>query len=189
MVQFHEHIISDLLDDPPNGTGLVILSSGLSLPKLISSLLLLHTSSQGTLLILSPHSPSFKSQLLHHFPPNPIPEITADLPANHRNSLYSSGNVFFITPRILIVDLLTSRIPTSQIAGLVIPAVHSLTETSTEAFNRPDFPRAQQNGVRSRVFGQTPRHGLWVRQDGEDDEVFIFEEIAYLAEVSRRGFQ
>ncbi|PRQ18415.1 putative RuvA domain 2, restriction endonuclease type II [Rosa chinensis] len=162
MVQFHEHIIADLLDAPPNGTGLVILSSGLSLPKLISSLLLLHTPSQGTLLILSPHNPSsFKSQLLHHFHPNPIPEITADLPATHRNSLYSSGNPFFITPRILIVDLLTSRIPTSQIAGLVIPAVHSLSETSTEAFivrifrslNKTAFVRAFSDKPHAMVSG------------------------------------
>ncbi|KAM1010654.1 hypothetical protein ACFX2C_046106 [Malus domestica] len=111
MLQFHEHIITELLDDPQNGSGLVVLSSGLFLPRLIAALLLLlHTPSQGTLLILSPHQPFFKSQLLHHFHPNPIPEISADLPSHHRHSLYTSSNVFFITPRILIVDLLTSKL-------------------------------------------------------------------------------
>ncbi|XP_054824903.1 DNA repair endonuclease UVH1 isoform X2 [Prosopis cineraria] len=138
MVQFHEHIITDLLDDS-NG-GLVILSSGLSLPKLISSLLLLHSSSQGTLLILSSSSSSLKSKVFFQLKAqNPqfqqIPsEITADLPAHHRHSLYSSGLIFFITPRILIVDLLTNKLPTSNIAGLIILNAHSLSETSTEAF-------------------------------------------------------
>ncbi|KAM1236581.1 hypothetical protein FF1_037652 [Malus domestica] len=161
MVQFHEHIITELLDDPQNGSGLVVLSSGLSLPRLIAALLLLHTPSQGTLLILSPHQPFFKSQLLHHFHPNPIPEISADLPSHHRHSLYTSSNVFFITPRILIVDLLTSKLPTSQIAGIIIPTVHSLTETSTEAFivrifrslNKTAFVRAFSDKPHSMVSG------------------------------------
>ncbi|KAM1406234.1 hypothetical protein ACFXTH_000921 [Malus domestica] len=134
MLQFHEHIITELLDDPQNGSGLVVLSSGLFLPRLIAAILLLHTPSQGTILILSPHQPFFKSQLLHHFHPNPNPEISADLPSHYRHSLYTSSNVFFITPRILIVDLLTSKLPTSQIAGIIIPTVHAPIETSIEAF-------------------------------------------------------
>ncbi|KAJ6714912.1 DNA REPAIR ENDONUCLEASE XPF [Salix viminalis] len=132
MVQFHEHIITDLLEEPTGG--LVILSSGLSLPKLVSSLLSLHSPSQGTLLILSP-PPTLKSQILHHHntDQNPI-EITADLPSHHRLSLYTSGQICFITPRILIVDLLSNKIPTSSLAGLIILNAHSLSETSTEAF-------------------------------------------------------
>ncbi|XP_021765771.1 DNA repair endonuclease UVH1-like [Chenopodium quinoa] len=135
MVQFHEHIISDLLEDP-NG-GLVVLSSGLSLSKLIATLLSLHSSDQGTLLILSANPCQRKSILISN--PNPnfndgSVEITSELPAHQRNALYSSGGVYFITSRILIVDLLTSRIPTSKIAGILILNAHSLSETSTEAF-------------------------------------------------------
>ncbi|KAI9089266.1 hypothetical protein K1719_029545 [Acacia pycnantha] len=165
MVQFHEHIITDLLDDS-NG-GLVILSSGLSLPKLIASLLFLHSSSQGTLFILSPSSSSLKSKILFHLKAqNPqfqqIPsEITADLPAHHRHSLYSSGLAFFITPRILIVDLLTNKLPTSNIAGLIILNAHSLSETSTEAFivriirslNRDAYIRAFSDKPHAMVSG------------------------------------
>ncbi|CAN7059370.1 unnamed protein product [Brassica rapa subsp. trilocularis] len=135
-LKFHQQIISDLLEDS-NG-GLVILSSGLSLAKLIASLLILHSPSQGTLLLLlSPASQSLKSRILHQLSSlsSPPPaEITSDLPANHRHSLYSSGNPFFITPRILIVDLLTQRIPVSSLAGIFILNAHSLSETSTEAF-------------------------------------------------------
>ncbi|KFK33029.1 hypothetical protein AALP_AA6G321200 [Arabis alpina] len=135
-LKFHQQIISDLLEDS-NG-GLVILSSGLSLAKLISSLLLLHSPSQGTLLLLlSPASQSLKSRIIHYISSlnSPTPsEITADLPANQRYSLYSSGNPFFITPRILIVDLLTQRIPVSSLAGIFILNAHSISETSTEAF-------------------------------------------------------
>ncbi|XP_057976377.1 DNA repair endonuclease UVH1 [Malania oleifera] len=169
MVQFHEHIISELLEDA-NG-GLLVLSSGLSLHKLISSLLSLHSPSQGSLLLLSA-SPSQKSSILASLPdpqappsqnPNPSfpSEITSELPAHHRHSLYTSGGVFFITSRILIVDLLTSRLPTSSVAGLVILNAHALSDTSTEAFivrilrslNRTAYVRAFSDKPHAMVSG------------------------------------
>ncbi|KAI3501545.1 hypothetical protein L1887_29416 [Cichorium endivia] len=140
MVQFHEHIIADLLEEPSAGGGLVVVSSGLALHKLIAGFLHLHDTSEGTLLILSA-SPSQKHSILTSLNPNPNnestnspSEITSDLPAHHRLSLYSSGNAFFITSRILIVDLLTRRLPTSAVAGIIILNAHSLSETCTEAF-------------------------------------------------------
>ncbi|CAI9095598.1 OLC1v1031586C1 [Oldenlandia corymbosa var. corymbosa] len=156
MVQFHEHIITDLLEDSQGG--LVILSAGLCLHKLVASLLHLHHPSQGSLLILS-SSPSQKSSIIRSYeatiPPSQssqsIPsEITSDLPAHQRLSLYSSGGIFFITTRILIVDLLTHRLPTTSVAGIILLNAHSLSDTSTEAFivrilrssNRTLFVRA-----------------------------------------------
>ncbi|KAH1223555.1 DNA repair endonuclease UVH1 [Glycine max] len=159
MVQFHEHIITELLEDS-NG-GLVVLSSGLALSKLIASLLILHSSSQGTLLLLSPSSTSLKSKITFHLKTlNPqfyqIPaEITADLHAPHRHALYTSGNAFFITPRILIVDLLTNKLPTSKIAGIIILNAHSLSETSTEAFIVRIF-RSLNRGAYVRAFSDKP---------------------------------
>ncbi|KAL9663439.1 hypothetical protein QQ045_018825 [Rhodiola kirilowii] len=163
MVQFHEQIITELLEDT-NG-GLVILSSGLALCKLISSLISLHHSSQGSLLILSA-SPSQKSQILCHLDssqnPNPNSdygtpaEITSELPNQNRYSLYSSGGVFFITSRILIVDLLTSKLPTSLLAGVVILNAHSLTETCTEAFI-VRIVRSLNKNVCVRAFSDRPQ--------------------------------
>ncbi|XP_076915461.1 DNA repair endonuclease UVH1-like [Bidens hawaiensis] len=132
MVQFHEHIISDLLEDSTAGGGLVILSAGLNLHKLISNLILVHHPSNGCLLILSTTSPQ-KHNILTN--PNNFPlEITSDLPAQHRVSIYTSGNACFITSRILIVDLLTRRLPVSSVASVLILNAHLLTETCTEAF-------------------------------------------------------
>ncbi|XP_068669704.1 DNA repair endonuclease UVH1-like [Aristolochia californica] len=127
---FGAHIISELVEDPPGG--LVVLSCGLPLHKLISSLLLLHSPSQGTLLILSA-TDTQKASISLNLPDAPS-EIAGDSPSHHRLSLYSSGQIFFITPRILIVDLLTSKIPTSRIAGIIILNAHKLSETCTEAF-------------------------------------------------------
>ncbi|TXG51234.1 hypothetical protein EZV62_023758 [Acer yangbiense] len=172
VLEFHQHIIAELLEEP-NG-GLVILSSGLSLPRLIASLLLLHSPSQGTLLLLS-SSASLKSHLLHHLP-QPPSEITADLPSSQRHSLYSSGLVFFITSRILIVDLLNNKIPTSNLAGIVILNTHSLSDSSTETFicrivkslNKNAYIRAFSDKPNSMVsgFSKTERimKSLFVRK-------------------------
>ncbi|GJY64811.1 hypothetical protein Tco_0466271, partial [Tanacetum coccineum] len=91
MVQFHDHIISDLLEDPTaggGGGGLVILSAGLNLHTLIAKLTTLHHQPTGTLLILS-STPSQKHSI-NLSNPNPntnISEITSDLPATQRVSL------------------------------------------------------------------------------------------------------
>ncbi|KAJ4712620.1 DNA repair endonuclease UVH1 [Melia azedarach] len=176
VLEFHQHVIAELLEEPAGG--LVILSSGLSLPKLISSLLLLHSPSQGTLLLLS-SSPSLKSQITHHLTPHAplLPsEITAELTANQRHSLYSSGQIFFVTPRILIVDLLTHKIPTSNLAGLIILNTHTLSENSTEtficrivkSFNRKAYIRAFSDKPTAMVsgFAKTERimKSLFVRK-------------------------
>ncbi|KAK6783024.1 hypothetical protein RDI58_020820 [Solanum bulbocastanum] len=202
MVQFHEHIITELLEDS-NG-GLVVTSSGLGLHKLISSLFLLHHQSQGCLLVLSATPPQ-KSSILRNYEndiqsqfsgevPNLPSEITSDLTANQRLSLYTSGGIFFITTRILIVDLLTHRLPTTAVAGLVILNAHSLSDTSTEAFivrilrstNRSLYVRAFSDRPHSMVSGFAkaertlkclfvrklhlwPRFQVYVSQDLERD--------------------
>ncbi|KAK4728414.1 hypothetical protein R3W88_021402 [Solanum pinnatisectum] len=202
MVQFHEHIITELLEDS-NG-GLVVTSSGLGLHKLISSLFLLHHHSQGCLLVLSATPPQKSSILLNcendiqsQFSgevPNLPSEITSDLTANQRLALYTSGGIFFITTRILIVDLLTHRLPTTAVAGLVILNAHSLSDTSTEAFivrilrstNRSLYVRAFSDRPHSMVSGFAkaestlkclfvrklhlwPRFQVYVSQDLERD--------------------
>ncbi|KAK4486509.1 hypothetical protein RD792_009192, partial [Penstemon davidsonii] len=194
MVQFHEHIISDLLEDPHGG--LVVLSAGLALPKLISSLLHLHHPSQGSLLILNA-SPPQKISIFNELTTNSsenISSITSELPAHNRLSLYTSGGISFITARILIVDLLTRRLPTTSVAGIVILNAHSISDTSTEAFivrilrstNRNFYVRAISDRPQAMVSGFAkaerilkclfirklhlwPRFQVYVSQDLERD--------------------
>ncbi|KAG8363989.1 hypothetical protein BUALT_Bualt19G0079700 [Buddleja alternifolia] len=194
MVQFHEHIIGDLLEDPSGG--LVILSAGLGLPKLISSLLLLHDPSQGSVLILNA-SPSQKNSIeitSQISSSSAAASITADLAVNHRLSLYTSGGIFFITARILIVDLLAQRLPITSVAGIILLNAHSISDTSTEAFivrilrssNRSLYVRAFSDRPHAMVSGFAkaertlkclflrklhlwPRFQVYVSQDLERD--------------------
>ncbi|RWW11659.1 hypothetical protein GW17_00024716 [Ensete ventricosum] len=150
MLPFQGLIVSDLLDDP-NG-GLVVLSSGLPLPSLVASLILLHDASAGSLLLLSASDTqkSAISAALRRYgqPDLPLPsDILGSLPSHNRTAIYASGAVLFVTPRVLVADLLTSRVPPSSIAALVVLNAHRLSDTSTEAFiarilrdHSPSFP-------------------------------------------------
>ena len=138
--------MAELLEEPLGG--LVVLSSGISLQSLASALLRLHSPSQGTLLLLSASDPQ-KSSILQSLSRSldetsvssftgvlsPIPgDIPGDLPSQHRAAKYTSGAAFFVSPRILIADLLTSRCPPSAIAGIIILNAHQISDTSTESF-------------------------------------------------------
>ena len=46
--------------------------------------------------------------------------------AFRREAIYLEGGVQFITSRILLVDLLTSRIPVNHVAGILVWRAHQL---------------------------------------------------------------
>ncbi|GLJ46967.1 hypothetical protein SUGI_0991250 [Cryptomeria japonica] len=158
MLPFHEHIIGELLQDD-NG-GLVVLGSGLGLHKLIASLIRLHSHSDGLLFILST-SDSQRRALTEDLRLAAPIDIDSQYTSQDRVEFYSQGGVFFITSRILVVDLLNEKVPLSRVAGLIIVNAHRLTETCTEAFivrlyrfgNRKGYVRAFSDRPQSMVAG------------------------------------
>lgn len=69
-------------------------------------------------------------------PPDLLPQIITNESgqAKDRAVLYSRGGAFCITPRILIVDLLTNIANPKDIEGIFIVHAENVTEQSTEAF-------------------------------------------------------
>ncbi|KAL4152532.1 hypothetical protein PRNP1_009461 [Phytophthora ramorum] len=53
---------------------------------------------------------------------------------NERQQMYKRGGVFFVTARILVVDLLSNHVDPGSISGLLVNDAHHVTETSIEAF-------------------------------------------------------
>lgn len=45
-------------------------------------------------------------------------------PFYHRESVYLSGGVLFVTSRILVVDMLTKRLPIHLVTGIVVYRAH-----------------------------------------------------------------
>lgn len=51
-----------------------------------------------------------------------------------REKIYLQGGVLFVSPRILVVDLLKHRIPTAQITGILVCRAYNILESCQEAF-------------------------------------------------------
>ncbi|KAG4403844.1 hypothetical protein GLYMA_01G204467v4 [Glycine max] len=188
MVQFHERIITELLEDT-NG-GLVVLSSGLSLSKLIPSLLILHFSSQG-------HAPSPLTvlhfpQIQNRLPPqNPKPPILPNSRRNHRRPPGAPP------PRALHLrqSLLhhaadpNCRPPNQQVTYLQDrwhnhPQRTLALRDFHRSLHRSDFPVAQPRRVCPRVIRQAARDGVGIRKGEADDEVPARAEAVPVAAIS-----
>ncbi|CAF1437265.1 unnamed protein product, partial [Didymodactylos carnosus] len=60
--------------------------------------------------------------------------VTTDILSNERRELYLQGGIFFVTSRILTVDMLTFRVPIELISGLLVYRAHRITDSSPESF-------------------------------------------------------
>jgi hypothetical protein len=63
-----------------------------------------------------------------------IANVTAEMTVPERLTLYQTVKQLCVTTRIIVVDLLTERLPLQQIAGLLILNAHRVTEQSGEGF-------------------------------------------------------
>lgn len=62
-------------------------------------------------------------------------KITTDTHSqNERAQVYLKGGCFFITSRILVVDMLTDRIPIDLITGILVYNAHKVIDSCQETF-------------------------------------------------------
>jgi DNA excision repair protein ERCC-4 len=57
-------------------------------------------------------------------PDTPPKVLTAEVLSKDRELIYNTGGVQFVTSRILMVDLLTGRVPTDRVAGILVYRAH-----------------------------------------------------------------
>ncbi|XP_068632309.1 DNA repair endonuclease XPF isoform X2 [Battus philenor] len=80
---------------------------------------------------------------------------------NERAKTYLEGGVFFVSTRILVVDLLKNRVPIAHITGIIVLRAHTVLESCQEAFvlrlyrqkNKTGFIKAFSNSPISFTFG------------------------------------
>ncbi|CAN0348363.1 unnamed protein product, partial [Scytosiphon promiscuus] len=60
--------------------------------------------------------------------------VDAEYTPAQREVLYTSGGVYIVTSRVLIVDLLTKTVSPERISGMLVHNAHRVVETSSEAF-------------------------------------------------------
>ena len=80
--------------------------------------------------------------------------------AKDRQALYTWGEVFCITSRMLITNLLTNVVTANEIAGMLVYQADQVTDKSTEAFILRIFHSQKQPNavVLSKAFPNHPRN-------------------------------
>lgn len=156
MLSFHETIVADLVE----ADGLAVLAVGLALPKVLAALLRLHSSADGVLFLLSisdSQKQYIREELEESNPGCALPvEINNEYTSADRSNFYAEGGAFFITSRILIVDMLNERVPLHRVAGIIVGNAHRLSETCTEAFIVRLYRQANKKGF-IRAFSDRPQ--------------------------------
>jgi DNA excision repair protein ERCC-4 len=129
--------------------GLLVVGRGLGLDRILLSFLSMHTDPRVLLLVVNLHEPdlSLLAEELQAFSAHHPPVcITTEQSAQERQALYLRGGVVFVTSRILVVDLLTGRVPMDRVTGLLVANAHLVTPTTSEAFILRLFRHANRSG-------------------------------------------
>lgn len=127
-LEFHKQAFVDLLEG-----GLCVMARGLGLLQVVEKYVQLASDSGQCTFVLN-CSGAVAGELVEGLASGRAHLLTAETPAAQRERLYVAGGVFFVTGRILVVDLLLGRVPAHLLAGLLLLHAHRLTEAANEAF-------------------------------------------------------
>uniref|UniRef100_A0A914HCD1 DNA repair endonuclease XPF n=1 Tax=Globodera rostochiensis TaxID=31243 RepID=A0A914HCD1_GLORO len=133
LLQYEQDLMIDTFIDDV----LFITAKGLGLERIFFNHLHLYSDSNFTVLVLNttPDDEHFFLERLRILNPECPPKlITADVASRNREDIYRSGGVQFVTSRILMVDLLTNRVPFDCVIGILVFRAHEVLYGFQESF-------------------------------------------------------
>ncbi|KAL3116042.1 hypothetical protein niasHT_007342 [Heterodera trifolii] len=133
LLQYEQDIMIDTFIDDV----LFITAKGLGLERIFFNHLHLYSVPSFTVLVLNttPDDEHFYLERLRKLNPGCPPKlITADVLSRNRTLIYRSGGVQFVTSRILMVDLLTDKVPFDCVIGILVFRAHELLFGFQESF-------------------------------------------------------
>eukprot|EP00117_Sycon_ciliatum_P008410 scpid67245/ scgid11121/ DNA repair endonuclease XPF; DNA excision repair protein ERCC-4 len=133
LLDYEAQMFTELLADD----GLLIAGRGLGVHRLVSALIQIHCDPGSLLLVVNASQleldilleAGIQSGTAH--PPQVISNQTG---APDRQQKYLEGGVFFVTSRILVVDILKDILPTDLVKGIAVCNAHRVDEMSLESF-------------------------------------------------------
>ncbi|PIK43490.1 putative DNA repair endonuclease XPF isoform X3 [Apostichopus japonicus] len=122
---------------------------GLGMERLFTNLLQLYCDPGNLVLVLntSEQEQRFLMEELEKVKTSVMPRVVNnEVGTTERQAVYLEGGVLFITSRILVVDLLTDRIPTHLVTGIIINKAHKIIDSCQEAFILRLFRQKNKEG-------------------------------------------
>lgn len=165
LLPFHCQIVNSLVpgqdDSPDEGDALVIIARGLGLRRIVSTVLRIYDSPNSLVILVnatSEEESGIGEELTTLGVRKPgLRAIHHEMPAKQRSEMYLSGGIMSVTSRILVVDMLSKRIPTGLITGLVVLHAEKVTSTSVEAFIARIYRQENKEGF-LKAFSDNPEH-------------------------------
>eukprot|EP00854_Cymbomonas_tetramitiformis_P011494 gene11494-13587_t len=117
-LRFYEEMVGELLQED----GLCVLASGLGVHKVLTLLYSQQTEEQRNQITFLVGFQDWQK------------DVSTELSSAERLVTYAGGGWLFVTTRILVVDLLSQRVPLRNTAGLIVANAHRITESCGEAF-------------------------------------------------------
>ncbi|BGP43109.1 DNA repair protein RAD16 [Rhodotorula kratochvilovae] len=147
---------------PTTGDALLIMARGLGLRTVITTFLKIYDMPEKLVLVVNATADeerSFAEEVGMR-----LKVIGYEVTDDKRERMYKDGGLFSVTSRILIVDMLKGRIPTSLITGMVVLHAEEVKPTSQEAFvvrlyrdnNKVGFLKAFSDRPETFSFGFAP---------------------------------
>ncbi|UZJ52102.1 hypothetical protein CBS101457_001422 [Exobasidium rhododendri] len=174
LLPFQKHIIHSLIPGPEQGNNsdansssddandpdaLLILARGLGLRTIVASVLRLYDGPSHLVVLVNATAEEemgLGEELTTMGVRKPgLRSIGHDTNAKARQELYLSGGLISITSRILVVDMLSKRIPTDIITGLVILHAERIDPTCVESFIARIFRQENKEGF-LKAFSDSP---------------------------------
>ncbi|KIH46668.1 hypothetical protein ANCDUO_23277 [Ancylostoma duodenale] len=133
ILEYEQRILLDTMDDDV----IFVHARGLGMERLFLNHLIMYSDQKLLTIVLntSQHDESyFISQLKAANVPCLPKLVNADVSTKDREAVYLEGGVQFLTSRILLVDLLTDRVPVKNIAGILVYRAHQVLSSFQESF-------------------------------------------------------
>ncbi|XP_071490340.1 DNA repair endonuclease XPF-like [Diadema antillarum] len=117
--------------------GLLVVARGLGIERLMINFVKLYCDPGNLVLVIN--TSNYEEEHLiaevEKADVKPLPRvITNECGTNERQGVYMQGGVLFVSSRILVVDLLTGRLPVNLVTGIIVNKAHKIIESCQEAF-------------------------------------------------------
>ena len=122
--------VKDVVDELIHHDGLWVFAQGLDVHGILLDFLRAFQQRAGDVppLVFLLGAPAEEQKILAHRAvlrqQNGVTVLNAEVPPEERQAQTAKGGCFLVTPRILVTDLLTGKIPAEMITGIVAMHAH-----------------------------------------------------------------
>ena len=140
---------SKLFVEVMENDGLLVLAKGLGLDRIFIKVMQCFCKQENLVFVLN----TFPEEQFHYMNElsaldvKHLPKVvTTDTSTEERKKMYLQGGIFFVTSKILVMDMLTKRVPMEYITGILVARAHKIAESSQESFILRMFRESNSHG-------------------------------------------